>query len=102
MRYFLICDNTDTQTGLRLAGIEGVVSHDKGYTEELIRAALLEEDLGVLLITEKLASLCPNLISDIKLNYLRPLLVVIPDRHGTTRPPDSITRHIREAIGVKL
>lgn len=102
MRYYLICDNTDTQTGLRLAGIEGVVVHDKGYTEELIRAALLEEDIGVLLITEKLASLCPELVNDIKLNYLKPLLVVIPDRHGTTRPPDSITRYIRDAIGVKL
>lgn len=102
MRYYLICDNTDTHTGLRMAGIEGVVVHGKAETEELIRAALLEEDIGVLLVTEKLASLCPALINEIKLNYLRPLLVVIPDRHGTTRPPDSITRYIREAIGVKL
>ena len=102
MRYFVICDNTDTQTGLRMAGIEGVIVHEKSETEELIKAALLEEDLGVLLITEKLASLCPTLVSDIKLNYLKPLLVVIPDRHGTMRPPDSITRYIREAIGVKL
>lgn len=102
MRYYLICDNTDTMTGLRLAGIEGVVVHEKSYTEELIRAALLEDDIGVLLITEKLASLCPELVSYVKLNYLKPLLVVIPDRHGTTRPPDSITRYIRDAIGVKL
>ena len=102
MRYYLICDNTDTQTGLRMAGIEGVVVHEKGETEDLLRAALLEDDLAVLLITEKLASLCPSLVSEIKLNYLKPLLVVIPDRHGTSRPPDSITRYIREAIGVKL
>ena len=27
MRFYLISDNTDTQTGMRLAGIEGVVAH---------------------------------------------------------------------------
>ncbi len=102
MRYYLICDNTDTQTGLRMAGIDGVVVHEKSDTERCIADAVADESVAVLLVTEKLASLCPALINDIKLNYTRPLLVVIPDRHGTTRPPDSITRHIREAIGVKL
>lgn len=102
MRYYLICDNTDTQTGLRMAGIDGVVVHGKTAAEESITAATEDESIGVLLVTEKLASYCPALVNDIKLNYTKPLLVVIPDRHGTTRPPDSITRHIREAIGVKL
>ena len=32
----------------------------------------------------------------------RPLVVEIPDRHSTGRASDSITRYIREAIGVKL
>ena len=32
----------------------------------------------------------------------RPLVVEIPDRHSAGRAPDSITRYIREAIGVKL
>ena len=34
MRAYCISDNVDTQTGLRLAGIEGVVLHEK---EEILK-----------------------------------------------------------------
>ena len=37
-----------------------------------------------------------------KLSAHRPLVVEIPDRHSAGRSGDSITRYIREAIGVKL
>ena len=40
-------------------------------------------------------------IAPMKLSGRTPLVVEIPDRHGT-RNKDSITRYIREAIGVKL
>ena len=29
MRFFLISDNVDTEVGMRLVGIEGVVVHEK-------------------------------------------------------------------------
>ena len=97
MKYFVITDSTDTQVGLRLAGIEGVVVRE----EPLVRAAA-DPDIAVLLITEKLAALCQDLIAPLKLTAQRPLVVEIPDRHSAGRAPDSITRYIREAIGVKL
>jgi len=31
-----------------------------------------------------------------------PLLIEIPDRHGTGRRPDFITAYVNEAIGLKL
>ena len=31
-----------------------------------------------------------------------PLIVEIPDRHGGGRAKDSITRYVREAIGIKI
>ena len=92
MKYFVITDSTDTQVGLRLAGIEGVV----------VREEPADPDIAVLLITEKLAALCQDLIAPLKLTAQRPLVVEIPDRHSAGRAPDSITRYIREAIGVKL
>lgn len=101
MKYFVITDSTDTQVGLRLAGIEGVVVRE----EPLVRAiqtAAADPDIAVLLITEKLAALCQDLIAPLKLTAQRPLVVEIPDRHSAGRAPDSITRYIREAIGVKL
>ena len=56
----------------------------------------------MLLITERLAALCEELIAPMKLTAHRPLVVEIPDRHSLGRASDSITRYIREAIGVKL
>ena len=96
MKYFVITDSTDTQVGLRLAGIEGVV------VRAAIQTAAADPDIAVLLITEKLAALCQDLIAPLKLTAQRPLVVEIPDRHSAGRAPDSITRYIREAIGVKL
>lgn len=102
MRYFLICDNADTLTGMRLAGIEGTMARTPQETQAAIRRAKEDPDIAILLINEKLAAMCPDLVSDLKMNSIQPLVVEIPDRHHTQRTPDSITRYIREAIGVKV
>ena len=102
MRFFLISDNNDTLMGMRLAGIEGVVVHERQEVREAIEAAMRQSDIGVLLLSEKLSALCPDLVYQLKMRTSGPLLVEIPDRHGTGRAPDSITRYVREAIGVKV
>lgn len=102
MKYFLISDNADTLMGLRLAGIEGV----RAQTREEALAAIAQvkdaPDIGILIITEVLADLCRDELDPLKLSGHAPLIVEIPDRNSTGRSSDSITRYIREAIGVKL
>lgn len=102
MRYFLISDNTDTQMGMRLVGIEGVIAHTEEEFGKALDLALSMKDVGILLLTEKLSNFCEKTILDIKLNKKKPLIVVIPDRHGTGRAPDSITSYVRESIGIKI
>ena len=102
MRFFLISDNVDTQIGLRLTGIDGIVVHEREEVEKALKIAISTEDIAVILITEHLVNLCPELIYDIKLKYERPLIVEIPDRHGNGRTKDSISRYVREAIGLRL
>lgn len=102
MKYFVITDSTDTQVGLRLAGIEGVVVREEPEVRRAIEQAARDPAIGVLLITEHLAQRCADLIGPMKMTLKTPLVVEIPDRHSTGRAPDSITRYIREAIGVKL
>ena len=102
MKYFVITDSTDTQVGRRLAGIEGVVVREESQVRSAVEAAAADPEIAVLLITEKLAALCGDLIIPMKQSAQRPLVVEIPDRHSAGRSPDSITRYIREAIGVKL
>ncbi|CAB1251223.1 ATP synthase subunit F [Ruminococcaceae bacterium BL-6] len=102
MRFYLISDNTDTLVGMRLAGIPGILVHEAAEVRKALNDAAEMQDVAVILITERLLALCPELVYDLKLNRKRPLIVEIPDRHGNGRTKDSITRYVREAIGVKI
>ncbi len=102
MKMFLISDNLDTRVGMRLAGIDGVVVHGREEAIEALEKAMRDESIGIVLITEILVELFPEVVADIKLKSSRPLIVEIPDRHGTRRPPDYIMRYVNEAIGLKL
>lgn len=102
MKMYLISDNIDTLTGMRLAGIEGSIAHKPEEIEKELNKVTADKEIGVLLITEKLSKLMPDYIKDIKLNRRRPIIVEIPDRHGTGRSKDFITNYVKEAIGLKL
>ena len=82
MKFHLISDNIDTIVGMRLAGITGVLVHEDEEVKKALTDAMAREDVAVILMTEKLVKLCPDLVYDLKLNRQRPLIVEIPDRHG--------------------
>lgn len=102
MKMYLISDNVDTYTGMRLAGVEGAVVHEKQELKEEIEKVLADKEIGILLLTEKFGRDFPDVIDEVKLNYRLPLVVEVPDRHGTGRKPDFITSYVNEAIGIKL
>jgi len=102
MKMFLISDNIDTQTGMRLAGVEGVVVHKDEELRQALQDALANKEIGIILLTEKFGQEFPDIIDEVKLSYKLPLLIEIPDRHGTGRKPDFITSYINESIGLKL
>lgn len=102
MRFFLLSDNIDTQMGMRLAGIEGVVVHERQEVLEQLEKAMHMEDVAIILITTKLIQTCPEVISELKLKLKKPLIVEIPDRHGSAKIGETIDKYVSEAIGVKL
>ena len=102
MKFYLISDNDDTKIGMRFAGVPGVVVHEEEEVMRELMQAMERDDIAVILMTEKLVSLCPDIVYDLKLNRKKPLIVEIPDRHGNGRTKDSITKYVQEAIGVKL
>lgn len=102
MRFFLISDNVDTQVGMRMAGIEGVVVHEAEEVHAALSDAMEQPDVAVILMTEHLVSLCRELVDDLKLHRSRPLIVEIPDRHATSNISDTISRYIEEAVGIKI
>lgn len=102
MKMYLISDNIDTLTGLRLAGVDGVVVHEREELRRELEAAMDDKNVGIILLTEKFGREFPDLLDEIKLERAFPLLIEIPDRHGTGRKKDFITSYVNEAIGLKL
>ncbi|HIV26103.1 MAG TPA: V-type ATP synthase subunit F [Candidatus Scatomonas pullistercoris] len=102
MKMFLISDNVDTQTGMRLAGVDGVVVHAREELRQALEAVLADKEVGIILLTEKFGREFPEIIDDVRLNHKVPLIIEIPDRHGTGRKADFITSYVNEAIGLKL
>ena len=102
MKIYLISDNNDTLTGMRLVGVKGSIVHTKEELAAAFQVIDSDPEIGIVLIMENLAKSFPDLVYDRKITKFIPLVVEIPDRHGTGRAPDFITEYVREAIGVKL
>lgn len=101
MKMFLISDNADTLIGMRLAGVKGVVVHLREDIINTFEDIFKNQEIQIVLITEKLADVVPDIILDIRLNRKYPLIVEIPNRHGAKKPPDSILEFIEESMGIK-
>ena len=102
MKFFLISDNLDSCTGFRLAGIEGVVVDNKQALMEYVNKCLSDPEIGIILITEKLANLEHEKIYNLKLQNSKPLIVEVPSAGEPFQLLNSITKYIRDAIGVKI
>ena len=64
MKMYLISDNIDTQTGMRLAGVDGVVVHEREELRTALETALADKELGILLLTEKFGREFPEIVDE--------------------------------------
>ena len=102
MKMYVISDNTDTLTGLRLAGVDGVIARNLTELKSSVEHALSDKEIGIILLMESFQKQYHDYINSIKLKYKTPLFVDIPDRHGSGRKPNFIIDYVNEAIGLKL
>lgn len=102
MKSFLISDNRDTWVGMRLAGIEGVIVHTKEEVVEFLKVAVIDPEIGIIILTEKIVDLAKEEVLEYKLTHKKPLIIEIPDRHGTSRGYDVITSYIRQSVGIRI
>lgn len=102
MRMYLLSDNVDTLIGMRMSGIDGVVLHEEQELRDKLKSLLDEDDIAIILMTSTLVNLIRDTVYDLKLNRKQPLIIEIPDRHGNGRTKDSITKYVKDAIGVDM
>lgn len=102
MRFFLISDNNDAMNGMRLAGIEGVVVRSKADMRAALKEISAAPDIGMVLITEKVADTYQALVDGARKAQTGTLVITVPSTGGSAAGKDRITRYVREAIGVKI
>ena len=59
---YLISDNVDTYTGMRLAGVDGIVVHERDELREALEKVLTDKTVGVVLLTEKFGREFPRCV----------------------------------------
>jgi V/A-type H+-transporting ATPase subunit F len=102
LKSFLISDNRDTFVGMRLAGVNGVIVHSKEEASDMIKKCISDNEIGVLILTEKIVDMLKDEVTRLKLKSRKPLIIEIPDRHGTNRGYDTISTYIKESVGIKI
>ena len=99
----VVVGDTDTAVGLKLAGVsDAYVVNDKQEAESIIKKLSQTEDVGLIVITEKIANQIRPVIRKI-LEQDLPILVEIPDKYGPVSGETDIIRDlIRKAVGIDL
>ena len=53
MKMYLISDNVDTYTGMRLAGVDGIVVHEQDELKQALERVLEDKSIGIVLLGRK-------------------------------------------------
>ena len=101
MQFFVIGDY-DTVLGFSLAGIEGRSVKSPEEALGILRQKVESDDMGIVLITERLAQEMRGDIERIMLTKRLPLIVEIPDMDGPLEEKVTISDLVKTAIGIKI
>jgi V/A-type H+-transporting ATPase subunit F len=101
MEYFIIGDE-DAVLGFRMVGVRGKTAATQEQAERAFREAQKDENIGILIITERIADLIRPQVDRFLFREKFPLIVEIHDRNGPVEGKPDIRRMVNEAIGIKL
>lgn len=101
MKLFCIADE-DTVRGFRLAGVDGeAVSNAKEATDAIKRAAALP-GLGLLILTDVIASEAQAEVDHIRMDCEYPLIAEIPGPDGPMKGRKTLREFVQEAVGINV
>ena len=78
MKLYYITDSIDSAVGLRLSGIESSVVNDAQSAVQALEKAASDEENGIVIISDSLASACETKITELRKKSSLPLIVTLP------------------------
>jgi V/A-type H+-transporting ATPase subunit F len=101
MKIAAFCD-LDSATGFRLAGVKDIFISE-GNEKETWNKIIERNDIGILLINEKISRDLDRYIRDYRMANNIPIIIEIPDKKGRIKDHvDFVTYLIKKAIGVEV
>lgn len=100
---FLVIGDKDTIAGFSLIGIEGITVNTKTETIKALQYAIHRQDIGIILITERVAREIHNNIDNI-LSHRKKcnLILQIPDAHRSKPIKHTVEEFVLSALGIKI
>lgn len=101
---FFVLGSEDVITGFQFIGIRGAVVNNK---EEALKefnnvVNSIYGEIGILIVTEKVALLIDEELIEWQLSGNYPLIVEIPDLDGHIEERKSLIEIVRDAIGIPV
>ena len=101
MKYYVIGDE-DTVLGLGMAGVQGSSVRGSQEAKDAFSAALDNSEIGIIIITERIAELIREEVDRDLFTKDFPLILEIPDREGRVSGRADLKEMVNSAIGIKL
>jgi V/A-type H+-transporting ATPase subunit F len=101
MKYYIIGDE-DTVLGFGMVGVQGRAVENQEDAEAAFKYVLEDKEVGIIIITERIAQLIRTTVDRYLFRERFPLIVEIPDRTGSVVGRMGIREMVNVAIGIKL
>jgi len=102
MSAYHIIGDQDTVLGYRFAGVSGDVVEDAAQAQAAFEAALNDPSVTVLLVTEAVEDMIPDIVMRHRMAAKPPYLAVVQDIWGPRGGRKSLQELINEAVGIRL
>jgi len=97
--FFVIADE-HTVLAFSLAGVRGGVADTPGMAQELLIRSQKDSEVGLVLITERLADQIREVVEVARRDHLKPLILEIPDLAGPMARQESLLDRLRSLMGL--
>ncbi len=102
MSAYHIIGDKDTVLGYRFAGVSGDVVEDAEQAKTAFENALNDSGITVLLVTEAVEDMIPEIVMRHRMDAKPPYLAVVQDIWGPRGGRKSLQELINDAVGVRL